>query len=80
MSAALEVSVGDLDRATRLSGAAEGLRDRFGFPIPAVEAGPYAEDVRSMRDGLGEERYETMRLEGKALSIDAALALALGKD
>ncbi len=80
MSAALEVSVGDLDRATRLSGAAEGLRDRFGFPIPAVEAGPYAEDVRSMREGLGEERYEAMRLEGKALSIDAALVLALGND
>ncbi|MEM1448503.1 MAG: protein kinase [Planctomycetota bacterium] len=80
MSAALEVSVGDLERATRLSGAAEGLRERFGFPIPTVEAGPYAEDVRQMREGLGDARYDALRLEGKALSIDAALNLALGKD
>ncbi|MEM9379760.1 MAG: protein kinase [Planctomycetota bacterium] len=78
MSAALEVSVGDLERATRLSGAAEGLRERFGFPIPAAEAGPYAEDVLRMRDGLGDERYDALRREGKALSIDAALQLALG--
>lgn len=77
MSAALEISSDQPERATLLSGAAEGLRERFGFPIPPVEQGPYAEDQRAMESALGAERYRALRAEGAALPADTAIALAL---
>jgi hypothetical protein len=56
---------GHPERAARLFGAADGLREATGTPVEATD-----------RATLGEEVCAALWAEGQALPLDAAVALA----
>ncbi len=74
---ALSLDAGDPDRAARLLGQAERLQQE----IP-LRFEPYAERVRlkleeDLRTGIGADRLDALRAEGRSLSMEQAVAEAL---
>jgi predicted ATPase/class 3 adenylate cyclase len=68
--------VGEHGRAARLLGAAAAMQENVGM----LPQGPRAEALRRvtevMGDALGEEEMQRLRTEGRAMSVDEAVALA----
>jgi non-specific serine/threonine protein kinase len=68
-------------RAARLAGGAEALWESLGVRVPPDEQADHEADheqaVQVMRAALGEEAFATAWAEGRALSLDQAMALAL---
>jgi hypothetical protein len=75
--AGLAAAEGDPQRAVRLYGAAEALRQAISLPMAppgrAMNA-PYIEAARSV---LGEEAFAAAWAEGRALALEEASACAL---
>jgi predicted ATPase/DNA-binding CsgD family transcriptional regulator len=69
---------GSAERAARLYGVAEGLRDRIRAPIPPSELADYERDVRDLRDALGEPSLSQCWEAGRLLSLEAAVTFARG--
>ena len=74
---ALSLDAGDPDRSARLLGQAERLQQE----IP-LRFEPYADRVRlkleeDLRTGIGADRLDALRAEGRSLSIEQAVAEAL---
>jgi predicted ATPase/transcriptional regulator with XRE-family HTH domain/Tfp pilus assembly protein PilF len=65
------------ERAARLGGAAEIQRELLGVPLPPELQDDHARAVRGMRDTLGEGAFAVAWDEGRALSLDQAISLAL---
>jgi len=65
------------ERATRLWGAAERLRDVIGSPLLPATKARYAADVAVARKTLGEDAFAAAKAEGGAMTIDQAVAYAL---
>jgi hypothetical protein len=65
---------GDAERAARLFGAAEALREALGAPLPPVERAHYDRSVAATRAALGEEAFAAAWAEGRALSLEQAIA------
>ncbi len=68
--------LGSPTEAARLLGAAEGQRDRVGYvrPVPAEdELTPVVSDIRT---ALGQDAFEQAMSEGRALSLEDAVAYA----
>ena len=70
---------GQLKRAARLLGAAEALREATVSTIPPDEHAEYAEAAAALRSALGEEAFAAAWAEGRALSMESAIALALAE-
>ena len=68
------------DRAARLIGAAEALRDAAGIPLEAAGAGDLADAIRRTSLLLGDAAFAAARAEGRALSVDEAVALAVADE
>jgi tetratricopeptide (TPR) repeat protein len=71
---------GDAARAARLLGAAEALPEAMGVglqPADQLEADRYVAAVRKQLDGAA---FEAARAEGRAMSLEEAVAYALGED
>jgi DNA-binding CsgD family transcriptional regulator len=67
---------GNVAYATRLLGAAQGIRQRNGYTrFPMYQAG-YDAVVAEVRDALGDSAFEGAWAEGEALSIEEAIAYA----
>ena len=66
-------------RAARLFGAAEALRDRIGTPIPSVEHADYDGAVTLARAQLDSGAFNAAWADGRALSWEQAAAYALEK-
>ena len=66
--------------ATRLFGAAEVYCEAQGNPVPLVEPESYERGVALARSGLGEEEFAAEWAEGRALSLEQAVAFALTED
>jgi hypothetical protein len=71
----------DPNRAARLLGAVEGLREQMGAPVPLVERigferAIYDHAVAALRDQLGEVTLGDSRAGGRAMSLEQAVALA----
>ena len=64
-------------RAAVLFGAAEGLRERAGVPLPPADQPERDRALASLRLSLGREALANGRAEGQALSLEGALTLAL---
>jgi DNA-binding CsgD family transcriptional regulator len=62
--------------AARVFGAADALRARLGFPRPPVEQPAYAADWDLVTTALDPDALETASSEGRAMTIDAAVAYA----
>lgn len=69
---------GDAQLAARLLGAAEALREGLQAPIPPREKGRYDKYLARLRERLGESDLLHLWRTGRALSLDHAVALALG--
>jgi tetratricopeptide (TPR) repeat protein len=75
--AAVAVAQGQPERAARLFGAAEGLREALGAPLPPVDRAEHDRSVAAVRTALGEEAFTAAWAEGRAMSLDEAVAYAL---
>jgi hypothetical protein len=69
----------DPDRAARLWGAAEALRERLGAPLPPNDRAEYERDVAAVRQALGAERFAIAWVAGRSLTEEQAIAYALGE-
>jgi hypothetical protein len=76
--AALACAGGDPERAARLLGASDGLREVLGQALPPVDQPDYDRIVAQIRAGLPGDAFERLRAQGRALPLDAAIAEALG--
>lgn len=65
--------------AARLAGAAEAIRESIGTTIPAYVQPEYAEHFTRLRASLGEEVLAAAWAEGRAMTVDQAVALALAE-
>jgi tetratricopeptide (TPR) repeat protein len=69
---------GQPERAVRLCGAAEALSEAIGSPIPAPERPIYERTVAAAHAQLDEATCAAAWAEGRALSLEQAIAEALG--
>ncbi|MEO7804025.1 MAG: tetratricopeptide repeat protein [Actinomycetota bacterium] len=76
--AGLAADKGELERAARLFGAAETMRQTAHSSIPPVSRGDYDNDVALLHNGLDEALFDKAWHEGKAMTIDEAVEFALG--
>jgi hypothetical protein len=73
----LLVAQGQATRAARLGGVAEALREALGVALHPVLHGGHDQAVAAMRAALGEAGFAAAWVEGRALPLDEAIALAL---
>jgi hypothetical protein len=67
---------GDAERAARLFGAAEALREALGAPLPPVERAHYDRSIATVRAALGEKAFAAAWTAGRAMPLEAAVARA----
>ncbi len=65
------------ERAARLFGATERLRETMEHPLPSGEQAEFARSPEVIRDGLGAEAFAAAWEKGRALSLEQAVAAAL---
>lgn len=75
--AALAVENRDLERAARLSGAAENLRDLIGYQIEPAERRFRDTYLSVFKKQISEEAFVNIYNEGRALTLDEVIAQAL---
>jgi predicted ATPase/class 3 adenylate cyclase/DNA-binding CsgD family transcriptional regulator len=73
--ATLTVAQQQVRLAARLLGAAEGLREAIGAPVPPDERADYEKTVAATRTRLGEKAFATAWAEGRTMTVEQALAL-----
>jgi non-specific serine/threonine protein kinase len=66
-----------VEPAAHLFGAAEALRETIGAPMPPANRADYERSVGLARARLGETALKTLWCEGRALSMEQAIAEAL---
>ena len=71
------LGLGDCERATRLFGAGQAAYDRIGGSPSAVDLARYDDALAAVRRELGDERLEQALREGRAFSVEQAVAYAL---
>jgi predicted ATPase len=69
----------DVGRAVRLFAAAASLRQPSGMVVAEVDRPAYEHQLEELRVELGEAGYESAWAEGQAMSMDQAVAYALGE-
>ena len=65
------------EHAVRLWGAAERLREEIGSPLPANKQEEYKRDVAAVRRTLGENAFVSAWTEGRGMTMEQAIELAL---
>jgi tetratricopeptide (TPR) repeat protein len=65
------------ERAARLFGTAEALREAMGAALAPVDRAEHDRSVVAARTGLGEEAFAAAWAEGRALSLEDAIKYAL---
>jgi len=75
----IAVTQNDLERAARLFGAAEGMREKMGTPIPPVQRGDYDAHIQILREKMG-TTFEWSWGQGRAMTMGEAMAHALGEN
>jgi predicted ATPase/DNA-binding SARP family transcriptional activator len=68
---------GEYDRAARLWGAEETISEAIGATVRALYRADYDRGVEAGRAGLGEEAFKAAWEEGRAMTLEEALAYAL---
>ena len=68
------------ERAARLFGAADALREAMGSPqLRTVEHRSYDDDMAALRAHLDEETFAAAWADGQAMAMERAIACALGE-
>ncbi len=65
------------ERAARLLGSAEALREAIGSPLPPADRAGYERLHASVGAALGEHLFAAARLAGRATPLDRAVTSAL---
>jgi predicted ATPase len=65
------------ERAARLFGAAEALREKISIPMSPPEQIEYNREVADLRAGMDEKAFTSLWGEGRALAMEAAIEYAL---
>jgi predicted ATPase/class 3 adenylate cyclase len=73
-----DAAPGALERAARVLGMAAALRATIGLLRPPNERAAYDATAAALRAALGDARYEASWEEGQALTLEQAVALAMG--
>ncbi len=68
---------GEAERSVRLLGAADALREASGSPMMAQERAEYEDEVQRLRTALAGTAFDEGWAVGRAMSVEAAVALAL---
>jgi predicted ATPase/transcriptional regulator with XRE-family HTH domain len=68
---------GNLERSVRLFGAADSLREAKGLPLSQAERNYNDQFLAAARQQLGAERWDMAWAEGRAMTLDHAVADAL---
>src|SRR5206468_1897601 len=74
--ASLAAQEGRLERAARLFGASEALRDALGSVLPVGSRIQHQRHVALTREGLGEPAFAAAWTAGRAMTLEDALAYA----
>jgi predicted ATPase/DNA-binding SARP family transcriptional activator len=77
--ASLAVRPRDMERAARLFGACDGLSPSLIYAFSPIERGWREQDIKSARSILGNECYQAQFDLGRAMSLEQAVAYALGE-
>jgi predicted ATPase/DNA-binding XRE family transcriptional regulator len=64
-------------RAAKLYGAAQALFGTTDYQIPAFDQAEFDRHIQMARDQLGEARFEALASEGRAMTMEQAIAYAL---
>lgn len=65
------------DRAARILGAADALRDSIGFPVPTIDRASYARSLDAVRAASREQIFNAAWADGHAMTLEQAIAFAL---
>lgn len=71
---------GEPERAAWLFGAGQAFLESIGFQIHASDAPDIERSLAAVRAQLGEDEFEVLLMEGRALTLEQATAKALGED
>ncbi len=72
-------ALGNAALAAHLWGAAQALRDAMGAPVPPNERARYKREMELVRTQLGDNGFEHAYAEGHSMTIEQAVADALGE-
>jgi predicted ATPase len=75
--AAVAVAQEQFERAARLLGTAEGLREATGAALPPAERAGHDRSVAAVRTALGEDAFAAAWAEGRAMPLEQAVQYAL---
>ena len=73
-SAGLAAAVAGWERAARLHGTAEALREQMGYHREPTDEASSAQIIRRAREALGDAAFAQAESAGRALSYDEAIA------
>jgi hypothetical protein len=79
IAARLALAEGWPERAARLLGAADALRDAIGAPLPPVYRAAHEHDMATARTALGDAAFAAAWAAGRALALEQAVAEALAE-
>jgi hypothetical protein len=68
-----------VEKAARLFGASEALREALGTPLPGSYRANYERNLSSMRKQLDEASVAAAWAEGRAMTMEQAIAYALAE-
>jgi ATP/maltotriose-dependent transcriptional regulator MalT len=77
-AAGAALAAGDAERSGQLFGAADGLRESIGAPVPGCMRARNERDRALVARALGAQRFEAARLEGRAMPLRSTVDLVRG--
>lgn len=78
--AALACSQGQWERSARLYAAAEAMREAIHAPLPPVDRVTHGRNTDQVRSELGSDRSDIVWAEGRAMTPEEAIELALDRE
>ncbi|MGZ9222732.1 MAG: tetratricopeptide repeat protein [Anaerolineales bacterium] len=75
--AAISTGMNQPERAAKLYGAAQALFETTDYRIPPFDRAEFDRRIQMARDQLGEAAFEALAAEGRAMTLEQAIAYAL---
>lgn len=70
-------ALGDRERAARLFGAADRMRDEIQYQLEGIDRAEYDRDISFVRAAMSSESFETALAQGRVLTLEQAIEYAL---
>jgi hypothetical protein len=67
------------ERAARLFGAAQALREQLGTPLPPVERADYDRNLAAVRAALDDDAFGEAWAAGRTMQLEQAIAYGLAQ-